>query len=244
MLESPNIRHAKQFSIAWLEEHADVVLAYWHPLLDALGPTKSMFCPMNTHAMDLSNPIHRVIGLRPNVGKNRSVAIVLEHRPRLGGSYTINGITLQCLDPLRLVYASGLRDITCYGKGWDAVMPPSKIGHTLGKMDDPKHSVDILQHHVFALIIENCDAAGYVSEKVYDCLMAGCVPLYFGDVPGGLGVDIRQFENGFQLQTYLDTLSDDDVQQMRDAVCAKRENILRSVGIPTYTALVQNLLQK
>jgi len=31
---------------------------------------------------------------------------------------------------------------------------------------------------------------------------------------------------------------------MRDAVCAKRENILRSVGIPTYTALVQNLLQK
>lgn len=239
MVESPNIRHADQFSVAWAQEHADVVLSYWKPYVDLLG-RKGVWCPMNTHALDLDNPAHRTIGLRPNFGIGRSVAIVLEHRPQLGGFYTINGIMLQCLDPLRLTYATGLRDITCFGKGWDAVMPATRIGHTRGKMEDDKHSVDILQGYVFALIIENCDAVGYVSEKVYDCLMAGCVPLYFGDVPGGLGVDIRQFENGYQVQDYLDKLSDAEVHNLRDAVCTKREEVLRSVGIETYTAAFIN----
>lgn len=235
MVESPNVRHTQQFSMKWLQTHADVVLTYWKPLLDALGPAKSVHVPMNTHCLDLDMKDHRMLGLRPNYGTGRSVGMVLEHRPRLGGSYEIDGITLTCLDPLRVTYAQGMREITCYGKGWDAVLPASKIGHTLGKMEDSRHSVDILQHHVFALIVENCDADGYVSEKVYDALMAGAVPLYFGEVPGGLGIDIRPFDDGTALQAYVDSLSDEEIRQLRAEVFEKRESVLRAVGISVYT---------
>ena len=242
LLESPNIRHAPQFARDFLTAHFDVVLTYWKPLLGQLGPARSRWCPMNTHCLDLDRPDHRALGLRANRGRGKSVAIVLEHRPHLHGTYDINGVTLRCLDPLRPLYVKGLREITCFGKGWDAVVPSSNIGHTLDRTKDPRTSVDILQEFVFALIIENCDAEGYVSEKVYDCLMAGCIPLYYGDIPGGLGVDIRPFQNGYELQTYLDSLSDAAVLDMRCDVISARETILRRVGTQTYTDIVARCL--
>ena len=239
MVESPNIRHTAQFTRTFLDAHADLVLTYWTPLLRDMGPERAAWCPMNTHALDLDNPAHRALGLRDNRGRGRSVAIVLERRPGLAGEYAIDGTSLQCLDPLREVYVRGLRDVVCYGAGWEGV-PGVTVGHTLGKLRDPKHAVDILQDYTFALIIENCDAHGYVSEKLYDALMAGCVPLYFGSpaaqhaLPPEAFVDIRAFDNGHALQEYLDSLQDEDVQRMREVVRDTREGILRGVGVQAF----------
>jgi glycosyltransferase involved in cell wall biosynthesis len=240
MIESPNIRHAVQYDRAFLDAHADVVMTYWADLLETLGPARGVWLPMNTHQMDLANPQHRRRCLRDNMDTGRSVGMVLERRNWLGGSYEINGVTLQALDPLRLVYAKALRDVVCYGATWKDTGVTT--GHTFRKNEDPLHSVDYLERHTFALIVENCDAAGYVSEKFYDALMAGCIPLYFGSpvtahaLPPDIYIDIRQFESGESLQAHLDTLSDDDVAGMKRAVADKREAVLRGVGVQAYAA--------
>lgn len=239
MVESPNIRHADQFKREFLDAHADIVLTYWTDLLVSLGPEMGVWCPMNTHPLDLRLPQHRERALRQNKGKGRSVAIVLERRS-LGGSYDIDGITLQCLDGLRETYVRGMKDVHCYGKGWDKV-PGVTVMHTLGSMDDPRHSIDILEHYSFALIIENCDAEGYASEKLYDCLCAGCIPLYYGSPPSqlqhlleGMYVDLHSFETGTDVQTYLENLHPEEIYHMKARISKKREALLDAVGIQTY----------
>jgi hypothetical protein len=240
MVESPNMRHAQQYDRAFLDAHADVVLTYWVHLLETLGPARAVWMPMNTHQADLDDPAHRSRCLRTNLDAGRSVGMVLERRRWLGGSYEIDGVLLQVLDPLREVYARGVREAVCYGATWAG--SGVRTGHTLSRGDDTLHSVDYLQRHTFALIVENCDAAGYVSEKFYDALMAGCIPLYFGSpvaahaLPPDIYIDIRQYDTGEALQTHLDSLSDDDVARMKRAVLEHRETVLRGVGTEAYAA--------
>ena len=77
---------------------------------------------------------------------------------------------------------------------------------------DEEKTVQIYQRYTFALIIENCDAEGYVSEKFYDAICAGCVPLYWGNpssrvkLPQDMYIDIRGFP-GQQLSGYSHTCS-------------------------------------
>ena len=40
----------------------------------------------------------------------------------------------------------------------------------------------VFQHYRFALVIENFESPGYISEKMFHALLAGTVPIYFGHV--------------------------------------------------------------
>lgn len=40
--------------------------------------------------------------------------------------------------------------------------------------------IDTLRRYKFCVAIENSEDKHYVSEKIYDALVAGCVPIYFG----------------------------------------------------------------
>lgn len=61
----------------------------------------------------------------------------------------------------------------------------------------------------FALCFENCSFPGYVTEKIFDCFFAGCIPVYWGApdisafVPTETFVDARQFTNWLDLDRYL-----------------------------------------
>jgi hypothetical protein len=140
-----------------------------------------------------------------------------------------------------------MRDVHCYGKGWD-VVPGVTIKHTKGKMDDPLSSIDILQHYTFALIFENCDAEGYVSEKMYDCLCAGCIPLYYGspspelkEVLGDVYVDLHQFETGDAVQAFVDGLQPEELYHMQARIEKKREAILNFVGVDKYASIFHHV---
>lgn len=244
--ESPNIRHASQWDPVLLAAHFDVVLTYFEPLL-ADPRVRTVWCPHNTHHLDLKRD--RAI-LRTNADQGRSCGMVLERRD-LRGTYAIPNmpeLTLTCLDPLREEFVKDMDDVTVYGQGWDAAAarnPGIRLGHSLHRSRDPRHSVDILQGHAFALIIENCDAEGYVSEKVYDALIAGCIPLYYGNptprlrIPegaeSGVYLDIRPFVNrpnpGAALSAFLKGLSDDAVRAWKQRVLLGREEVLRQVDM-------------
>jgi hypothetical protein len=197
--EGPNIRHATQWDPVTLRKHFDVVLTYWEPLLRQ-WPDTFKFCPHNVHHLDLDDPADRA-QLRDNTAgcghagddgggdghAGVSCVMVLERR-NLQGSYRVPNVPdvqLTCLDPLRELLVADLKNVTVYGSGWAeaaARHPNLKLGHTLRRSQDPRHAVDILQNYTCVVIVENCDGEGYVSEKVYDALMAGCLPLYYGNV--------------------------------------------------------------
>ena len=246
-MESPNIRHQAQWDAAFLTRHFDHVLTYWKPLLRDFR-IKSTWCPHNTHHLDLDDPAHRA-QLRQNRGVGRGACIVLERRD-LHGEYAINGVRLRCLDALRERYVDGLRNVTVYGQGWGGaacvLQGRAVLGHAAHRSQDPRHSVDIMQDYVFAVIVENCDAEGYASEKLYDALLAGCIPMYYGDapafVPRNLYLDLREFADGAAVQQHLDAMSCEDVTTWRQRVITHREGVLRNVSVRAFADTVRSVI--
>ena len=246
-IESPNIRHQQQWDLNFLQKHFDRLLTYWTPILEA--HPRATFCPQNTHHLDLDNPHDRKLLHTPSKPAGRDVVMVLERRD-LGGDYEINGVPLQCLDPLRQTYVERLKDITVYGIGWDRFKknPLLKIGHTKHRSLDDRSTVDIIKDYTFALIIENTNADGYVSEKIYDALIAGCIPIYYGNnnanvgIPEDMYIDLRKIPTSEDLQKYLDKMTLKDITAKRKHILKHREEVLRKVSTKAFAEAFEKVL--
>jgi len=117
-----------------------------------------------------------------------------------------------------------------YGKGWDFRVPsfftplrpflkpvhrlffasryPSYKGEIVSKRA-------ILKQYKFSICYENMrDVPGYITEKIFDCLFAGCVPIYLGAsnvaeyIPENTFIDKRKFSDYPELYEFLINLSD------------------------------------
>ena len=247
--ESPNIRHQAQWSKEFLEDHFDNVMTYWTPLLrDILGPEKSTPCLHNTHHLDFENPLDVALLRDPfaETRAPRSVCMVLERRKGLSGEYDINGVRLRCLDPLRDMYVQDLSDVTVYGVGWDVYdghHPRIKVGHSLHRSQDPLASIQILEKYTFAIIVENTDADGYVSEKIYDAFIAGTIPLYYSgntvgttEIPTDMYIDLRKFPTSADLEACLRGLTDQDIRNMQRRIVDQRIDVLQRVSTKAFHA--------
>ena len=86
------------------------------------------------------------------------------------------------LDYLRTQYALPFgKQIDCWGNSWESHSNTINLCKTLDRFENKEYVIDIMKNYTFCLIIENCDASGYISEKIYDAFSAGCIPLYYGN---------------------------------------------------------------
>jgi alpha(1,3/1,4) fucosyltransferase len=125
-----------------------------------------------------------------------------------------------------------------YGMGWDrrtfaglfrpfnrlpplrrALAParPSYRGPVASKLDT-------YSKYRFAICYENVRATpGYITEKIFDCLFAGCVPVYLGApniadyVPADCFVDRSRFDGYPALYDFMAGMSESDRQRYVDA---------------------------
>lgn len=65
-----------------------------------------------------------------------------------------------------------------------------------------KTKFEVYSRSRFGICFENArDIRGYITEKIFDCLFAGCVPIYLGDpaikdfIPKACFIDFREFQN-------------------------------------------------
>lgn len=239
-LESPNVRHAAQWSRDFLTRHFDVCMTYWRRLLDDPA-VRTVPTPHNTHHLEPESRLPRRIG--DGDGRARGVVVVAECRD-LRGSYEIDGAALTCLDPLRKEYvaalcASGVA-VTAHGVGWDAFAaaggaPGLVVASATHRSRDPRPAVDLLAQHDWALIVENCDAEGYCSEKLYDAFIAGTVPLYHGSppawVPRDAFVDLRTTPIAEVARLVASPAA---LAGYRAALCRSRDGVLAAVGTASF----------
>lgn len=81
---------------------------------------------------------------------------------------------------------------------------------------------DVLSNYRFSLCFENMPMTGYVTEKLFDCLYAGTVPIYWGApdidclVPSGAFIDMRNFDNYNEMLDYVLSMSAHQWQGMRE----------------------------
>jgi hypothetical protein len=69
---------------------------------------------------------------------------------------------------------------------------------------------DILSKYSFSICYENArDIQGYITEKIFDCFFAGCVPVYLGApnitdfIPGDTFIDKRNFKSYEDLYSFM-----------------------------------------
>ena len=230
-LESPNIRHAAQWDPGFLRAHFDVWLTYWAPFLRKY-PERCVYTPHQTHWFDEPR-------LLSNSGEGRSVCCVLEDREGLR-RYEIDGVPMRQLDGLRYGFAKDL-EIDLYGLGWGRAPlgAGAKVIRQKPKGTDVEHAVDIYRRYTFALIVENCDAEGYLSEKCGDALMAGCIPLLYANATPkyleGIYVDLRSFKSSKALGEYLQKLTGAEVEGMRRRIAETRQAVHEATGQQAFT---------
>lgn len=134
------------------------------------------------------------------------------------------------------------QDFYLYGNGWtvpqkrygkigkfiyrvEKVLPlvlrrpvfPSYRGPAISKKE-------VLGKARFCFCFENAkDISGYVTEKIFDCLISGCIPVYFGEpniekwIPKECFVDFRQFPSYEALHQYLSTMPEEKFVSIQSA---------------------------
>jgi hypothetical protein len=81
----------------------------------------------------------------------------------------------------------------------------------------------LLARYRFALVYENARFPGYISEKLFDCFYARCIPVYSGApdiaqyVPPSTFIDVRQFPSFPELERFLRHITEADAQRYIEA---------------------------
>lgn len=112
------------------------------------------------------------------------------------------------------------RDFNFYGKGWDKPIAwdfkerffgIKKYSSYKGELKADK--IKTLSNYKFCICFENAVAPGYITEKIFDCFKARCVPIYWG-APNIMNfinkdcfIDFREFIDYENLLQYLRNIS-------------------------------------
>lgn len=204
LLRPPGRRRAAQRWVAWSAESA----VNYPQLSDAAY--MSRFDVTMTYRMDSDVPVSYLFEndtrvptaefLRPVPTKSPDRVAAVLISSRIDGSR-------------RLSYLKELMrhlDLHSYGKVLNnRAMPGPDRG--------PASKLALLSGYRFNLAFENSSCTDYVTEKLYDPLRAGCVPVYLGApnvssfVPGErCFIDARDYESPQALAGHLRRLADDD----------------------------------
>jgi hypothetical protein len=128
-----------------------------------------------------------------------------------------------------IYYFSKRKDFHLYGHGWENRIPGFSIAyHEATKKAfqgsiKPDEKLKIMNQYKFSICFENCVFPGYVTEKIFDCFLAACIPIYYGApdiddfVPPDTYIDFRKFSNMQELEDYLNTFTELDAKKMLDA---------------------------
>jgi len=80
---------------------------------------------------------------------------------------------------------------------------------------------EVLQNYEFCLCFENMEMEGYITEKIFDCVYAGIIPLYLGApdilkyIPEDVFVDCRNYSSWTEMWEDVSKFSPEKVNEMR-----------------------------
>ena len=107
-------------------------------------------------------------------------------------------------------------DFDLYGRGW-----PTELKSYRGPI---ARKSDVLKQYKFSICYENIkNIPGYITEKMFDCFRAGCVPVYWGAsnvndyIPKNCFIDRTQFASNEELYQYLKNMN---AQEYEEYICA------------------------
>lgn len=112
-----------------------------------------------------------------------------------------------------------------------------------------KSKSETLGRYKFALCFENQIVRGWMTEKIFDCLFAGAVPVYWGApditdfVPAEAFIDMRRFADFSELRRFLHAIGPAEVERYREAGRAFVESDrFAPFRMTTFTAMIERIV--
>lgn len=159
------------------------------------------------------------------------------------------------LKAIRFMEKKHLFDFDLYGIGWDlrtftGIKPIRALNRFsfLRKLCNEKHpaykgkvdrKIEVLSNYKFCFCYENsCIIPGYISEKIWDCFFAGCIPIYYGApnisdyIPTNCFIDWRNFSNYDEIYNYLKNMSEKEYNDYIENI----KNFLNSDKVYPFSA--------
>jgi hypothetical protein len=190
----------------------------------------------NKQAFGLPRPLFDVRWPRDSL---RRLLTALDHRRRRASEPWFQSELYQSrIDAVLHFSKSG--DFDLFGRGWDDTSQlPARAAKAVrsayrGSLP-PLAKVRTLGDYRFAICFENTAFPGYITEKVFDCFVAGCIPVYLGapDVqsflPTAAIVDARAFSSMGALEVFMRQMSPEEAAEKLNAAS---EFLLSSASTP------------
>lgn len=143
-------------------------------------------------------------------------------------------------------FFSAIEGFDLYGFEWDK-MPKHPFYFYYGKYvrltwrGQVPDKLKVLGDYKFSIVFENDQLPGWVSEKIFDCLSVGAIPVYWGApdinsiVPADCFIDFRKFHDFEKLHKFLKSLSEDEIS-------AYRERISKFLKLPPRPRAMDNFV--
>ena len=248
LLEGPNSWHKDNYNYDALNKYFNKIITYWTPLLELNNP-KIEYFPF-TFRVDISNKYHKEM-INKKRKYDKSIGLILANRSN-NEEYEINGIKLKRLDFLRKQIVLALNNITVHGQGWNELvgLDNSKkiiVENIKNRLEDTVNINKFYNRFNFALIVENCNGENYVSEKIYDAWIAGCIPIYLGNtidkfIPSDCYINILDFDNFEDINTYINNLTQNDIDNYYNSIHKNIENILDQVSPNEFSKKIIDII--
>lgn len=157
---------------------------------------------------------------------HRIVVINGSHKPRSSRAEQYS----TRIEAMTALVPAGVVDL--YGRGWERWwsrealwLPYWRNRRTLMSIYKGActSKFEVLQSYNFCLCFENMAMNGYITEKLFDCLYAGTIPLYLGApdieryVPHDVYIDCRKFRSWDDMWTQVRELPQSRIDAMREA---------------------------
>lgn len=182
---------------------------------------------------------------RPKVSLGRWYRTLEARSARRKHHWMAHDLYLERLSAIR--YFGTTDGFDLYGRGWhepasgaDATTRNAIARSYRGPIaSDGK--LKTLTGYKFTLCFENTIFPGYITEKLFDCLLAGTIPIYLGApdidayVPKDVFIDFRDFKNYSSLDDFLRNMPAEDAHRKIEAA----RNFLSSKQTQRFTEHAQ-----
>lgn len=166
------------------------------------------------------------------------------------GSFKKGSLDKKKFKYYKLFYENLNKKFDLYGFGWNQsffswfskLIRGTKSRYFLGKLPFYKgvisNKFNVLVNYKFDLVFENSEVESFISEKIFDSIMAATIPIYYGApdikkyVPSKCFIDLRDFQNIKDLVEYIINFSEEKYEEFME----ERESFLKSDKFKEFTS--------
>jgi alpha(1,3/1,4) fucosyltransferase len=143
-----------------------------------------------------------------------------------------------------------LGKVDVYGRGWPRGV---SLEDSRGEGWEERKA-RILRNYPFNLCFENTNTAYYCTEKIWDSIKYGCLPIYYGegnriyeDFPQGSFLDYCDFGNSTSLFSYIDAMTVDEYRARMNLCIDAYNRAFEKLESPSnsfYEEMLLKIVQK